>query len=349
MILVYDQDEHESVDFLDPKQEIFISYLAVILSILSLCGSLFIVLMHMAYPQIRSFAFKLIVYLSFADIFFSIGKIYLIEYIEEFAIEGGDCYLQAFLINFGGLSSFAWTTVISYTVYATVVKNRRNMQVMETEYLKYAYGLPLIISLMYTRSLPLDLFLIRPFLTGDYGPAGGWCWIRLKDQGYTRGVLMYLIFFYIPLWVAVIYNITNYIAVTRFLREYLEHKVDSQMIRRISLYPLILVVCWMIPTINKLYNFFGKKVFLLNLLHVFFSCLQGLLNALAYGMNKGVQSLLLGTLNHYCPCIVNQFCPITRSLDMRHDPADENVRKESTGSIHLKREDELRQELLYYS
>eukprot|EP01017_Pseudomicrothorax_dubius_P036483 TRINITY_DN5227_c0_g1_i4.p1 TRINITY_DN5227_c0_g1~~TRINITY_DN5227_c0_g1_i4.p1 ORF type:complete len:198 (+),score=23.79 TRINITY_DN5227_c0_g1_i4:458-1051(+) len=187
-----------------------------------------------------------------------------------------------------------------------------------------------------------------PFLTDDYGPAGGWCWIRLRKDQLTRGMIMSLVFFYIPLWVAVVYNLRTYMKVVEFLREYLDERLDQKLVRRISLFPMILVVCWSFATIDKFYNFFGKKKFILTALHIAFSCMQGLLNAIVYGMNKTIQLVLQESFAEKCPCIPPPRQDPTGStnesplLELQERP----TRKSS--SIQIKRESELQRELLYF-
>jgi hypothetical protein len=100
---------------------------------------------------------------------------------------------------------------------------------------------------------------------------------------------MRFIQFYIPLWFAIIYNFKIYLQVIAFLKTYCERDTNHFLIRRLRLYPLILVICWSWATINRLYNFVGKEVFILNFLHIFFGSLQGFLNACVYGLTKSVR------------------------------------------------------------
>jgi len=63
------------------------------------------------------------------------------------------------------------------------------------------------------------------------------------------------------------------------------------LIKRLKLYPLILVVCWFWATINRLQNAFNpnNEVFWLYVLQVLFRSLQGLLNCVAYGLQPNVR------------------------------------------------------------
>lgn len=74
--------------------------------------------------------------------------------------------MQAIFINFGELASICWTSVIAWTLFKSVVKQR--LDIIETYELKmhlFAYGVPF-------------LFTIGPATIDYYGEAGGWCWIK---------------------------------------------------------------------------------------------------------------------------------------------------------------------------
>jgi len=131
-----------------------------------------------------------------------------------------------------------------------------------------------------------------------------------------------MLLFYVPLWLAVGYNsismwqVTS--VITRAMRLVVEtdggNDVDAaedapdatmdddesassamrlrnlKQMRRIGLFPLILVGCWMFATINRIYEMFdGSPVYGLYALQVLSSSLSGLLNALVYGMMPSVR------------------------------------------------------------
>lgn len=61
------------MDSLDEKQKIF--YTAVgTCSFMSVLGSCFIIIMYLKYHQLRLFSFKLVVYLSIADLGHALGN-----------------------------------------------------------------------------------------------------------------------------------------------------------------------------------------------------------------------------------------------------------------------------------
>jgi len=129
------------------------------------------------------------------------------------------------------------------------------------------------------------VFTLLPLLTDDFGQSGSWCWIKRSNVS-----LFWRFFeFYIPLWWAIVYNAYTYYKVIQFLKQEMQENVDDRLIKRFMLYPLILVFCWMFATINRINTLFFKESLTLNILHRLFGSLQGILNAIIYGMNQNVR------------------------------------------------------------
>mmetsp|Transcript_32965 Transcript_32965/g.5992 ORF Transcript_32965/g.5992 Transcript_32965/m.5992 type:complete len:92 (-) Transcript_32965:34-309(-) len=59
---------------------------------------------------------------------------------------------------------------------------------------------------------------------------------------------------------------------------------------RLRYYPLILIICWIMGTINRFYLFANDNEpdFTLTFLHVMMGAFQGLFNSIVYGMNRDV-------------------------------------------------------------
>ena len=71
------------------------------------------------------------------------------DYDEEAINEDFLCIMQAFLINFGGLASIAWTTCISFSLYQSILKGYVEVRELYEQKLKlFALGVPLIASIM---------------------------------------------------------------------------------------------------------------------------------------------------------------------------------------------------------
>ena len=118
-------------------------------SFISLFGSLFMVTIYIVFKENRNFAFKLVFCLSISDIFLSIGNILTLGEYHKPENSEAMCVLQGFVRNYFGLCSVFWTMVIAWTLYSTVIRNITNGVVYERRFYLFAYGVPLIITIMY--------------------------------------------------------------------------------------------------------------------------------------------------------------------------------------------------------
>jgi hypothetical protein len=80
-----------------------------------------------------------------------------------------------------------------------------------------------------------------------------------------------------------------------------EGKRQLKLIKRLKFYPMILIVCWIFGTINRVYLFVAPNdpQAWLTILHVFFGSINGLFNAIVYGISGPVKVLIVKTC---CPC-----------------------------------------------
>jgi len=129
------------------SQNKFLIILTIISAVFSITGSILIISTYIFFKKIRNYAFKLVMYLSISDIFLSVGNLLAIVTLKQ---EGdqGLCKLQSFLVNFGGLSSILWTSVIAWNIYAATVLSQRNFKQKNKKFLLFGYGLPLLMSVM---------------------------------------------------------------------------------------------------------------------------------------------------------------------------------------------------------
>jgi len=247
----------------------------IAVSFFSLFGSLFIIITYVSFKKIRNYAYKLVTYLAFSDILLAIGNLMTLE-TRKNDEEDSTCKAQAFLINYGGLASILWTSVIAWSIYSATVLSAKNLREKNWRFFLFGFGLSLILSII-------------PFISNQYGRAGLYCWIKNDDL--DKDTAMRFIQFYVPLWIAIGFNVYAYVKVVRFIKKYISTTLEIRFIHRLKYYPLVLVICWTFATINRIYNIFGKEVPSLTFLHVTFGGLQGLLNAFVYGANDQVKQV----------------------------------------------------------
>mmetsp|Transcript_20750 Transcript_20750/g.42073 ORF Transcript_20750/g.42073 Transcript_20750/m.42073 type:complete len:275 (+) Transcript_20750:3-827(+) len=193
----------------------------------------------------------------------------------------GPCMFQAYLVSIFNLASVLWTACIGHCLYRAVRHHDMDVQRFEIRYHIFAWGLPLILAL-----IPSN---------GMYGYDNGACWI-LEKYAYMR-----FIQFYIPLIFVIIFNAMIYSQLIASLRVVLgstenqeTRERDMEAFWRMGLYPVVLVICWFFPIINRLHNFANPDgpVYELYMLHRVFASCQGLFNCLVYGMNRTVREKL---------------------------------------------------------
>jgi hypothetical protein len=189
------------------------------------------------------------------------------------------CVAQGFLSNLVEISSICWTSVISASILlATMSPEVSKIPRYYTYFFLYSIGVPIILS-------------VGPLLTQSYGPAGAWCWMDMRDNNDNVGQF-WAILIYIFNWVNIIFN---FIAIIRSIRYFNirafevkeQNERESNFLRSycvvLKFFPIILIICWLPATINRLYNFLtDDENVVLYSLHAFFTYLQGFLNSLVY-------------------------------------------------------------------
>jgi hypothetical protein len=153
------------------------------------------------------------------------------------------------VMSFFELASVLWTTVIAFTLYRLIIEQKTSTHLIY-RFHAFAFGLPAVFSLL-------------PFTTGSYGNVGAWCWITTDADAtgyFDPGTVWRPSLFYMPLWITIAYNSVVYVMVTNSLQRVANTQSQHQrpkylkMVRRLRMYPLILVFCWAGATINRLQN-----------------------------------------------------------------------------------------------
>merc|ERR1719453_663681 len=273
-------------------------YCAITVSALSSTGSCLVIWSYFYFQKLQKFAFKLVVMLAVSDLGSGIG------YFIGSPPNGVLCTFQAMLLHYFQISSFLWTTVIAFVLERTVCR-QQGLAIQEKRmYLHlYAWGVPLVLVLLpFTTAhlMPHGLAYSNTFEEWSDKDYGAWCWIGADDKGI--GTMWRFLTFYVPLWLAMGYNLWSYNKVITTLKitlrnqnggeETPEHRQKMKIVRRLRWYPALLLVCWLPGTVNRIHNAAapGSPVFWLYILHATFSSAQGLGNSMVYGLNKGVQA-----------------------------------------------------------
>jgi hypothetical protein len=259
---------------------------------LSILGGLLIVGSSCAFKLLDSYTFRLVTYLSLVDIFISSSTFHS-GFLIPNSLSHELCLLQAMLQNYSQLASLFFTGLISYSLYEMIVKDNAYIIKQETYTVSICFLLPAIVT-------PLPLF------TNSYGDAQGWCWIT-----YDRTIINYFwtVFqFYGPLFILFLMNIYFYIRIYRKIRNekerYDDLKVVVRMMKRLKLYPLILIVCFGPAVAHRIFYLITKdnEHEILNLVTACLLALYGAANTVVYGMTGKVRKSLRLALKRCFSC-----------------------------------------------
>ena len=252
--------------------------IAIAESSVSFLGGSFVLFSFAFFPNLRSkFAFEQVANMALADM----GA--ALTYWFGSPRDRSDlCTSQAVLQQFFELASVLWATVIATTLHLAI----RRVDVAERRRRRAAYA--------FSWCLPLAVAVL-PLTTSSYGASGAWCWIRPRPR--VPSAAWRFSIFYVPVWLAIAYNGAVY-ANCAWVLERLRSVADDAAadtlratIHRLARYPLILVACWGVPTVNRLQQIItpDRPVFALYVGTVMTRSMLGFLNALAFGVTHNVK------------------------------------------------------------
>lgn len=238
-----DDGTDDSSDFSDKQNNLLVT-VTVVESVASFICSGLIVFSFYQFKKLRKFSLLLVFLLSISDMGVCVSYFLGNPRNGDFM-----CYSQAVVMSFFELASVLWTTVIAFTLYRLIIEQKTSTHLIY-RFHAFAFGLPAVFSLL-------------PFTTGSYGNVGAWCWITTDADAtgyFDPGTVWRLSLFYMPLWITIAYNSVVYVMVTNSLQRVANTQSQHQrpkylkMVRRLRMYPLILVFCWAGATINRLQN-----------------------------------------------------------------------------------------------
>nr|XP_027803534.1 G-protein coupled receptor 157-like isoform X2 [Marmota flaviventris] len=159
-----------------PPTELLPSERAVVLlsCALSALGSGLLVATHALWPDLRSRARRLLLFLSLADLLSAASYFYGV--LQDFSGPSWDCVLQGAVSSFANTSSFFWTVAIALYLYLSIVHAARGPR---TDRLLWAFhavswGVPLTIT--------VAAVSLKKIGYDASDVSVGWCWIDLEAE-----------------------------------------------------------------------------------------------------------------------------------------------------------------------
>lgn len=271
-------------------------YINLVLGCISIIGCFFILLIFIIYKSIRSFAMEQVIYLSisclistFAYIMQGLNreKVRLSNNLEMFNI----CKIQSFLMVWFENSKFISATLISFTVYRSVIYfeeiNTKKTHLRRIIYILIIFALPFIFSLV-----GLICFTV-------FGPSDFWCYIELRSslEDNFDNKIFYLIA-YLLIWICIFLNFYFNIRIISYLKkEYSNHEVEIKStelyVKKLTIFPIVQTILMLPGTLNRLMELcFEENLSVLKLIQVTAACSTGLIYSIVYGMNNQIKDLL---------------------------------------------------------
>lgn len=125
----------------------FIVIVLTIISFLSFFSSALIIITYICFKKIRNYAYKLVCFLSFGNIILNMGNILSVGTLQN-QEDDSLCTAQAFMVNYGGLATIVWTSVIAWSIFSATVLSAKNLRQKNLKFVLFGFGVPLILSIM---------------------------------------------------------------------------------------------------------------------------------------------------------------------------------------------------------
>lgn len=256
------------------EETVVLQTIIIIGATLSCLGSSFIIFSYFYFVDLRTFPYKLIMFLSVADFFSSLTYIIGFQNEAKTCFESSYlCFFTAGITQFFDVASFFWMAVIVFNIWQILdLRKGPEIYLNEKYYHLVSWGIPALLLIIVTS-------------TDALGDAGNWCWIRRSHP--VERMLCY----YVILMMIMVFNIVLYCRIYASLNDQNAGQKRAIM-KRMTLYLLIFLFIRFWSVLNRVAELANGEhgIFPLMLLHSLFSPLQGFANAIVYGLNRKIKS-----------------------------------------------------------
>jgi hypothetical protein len=230
-------------------------------AIISICSTTFVIATYVVFPNLRSYLFRLIVYLCTSEFLQSVGLV--------LDLEPRTCSMQAVLVQYFSVAALCWTACIAVNVYRVMVRHEQDLGSVMIYFHSFSWGLPAVLT-------GINL------AAHSFSSSEIWCWID-PDFRFLR-----LVSYFVPVVVIGLFNLVTYLYVMRAL-------VDDPKLAavqwRLWQYVAVYLVSHGIPLAARLQEYIDPSslTYTYAWLLCIFTPLQGCFNALVYGLNMQVR------------------------------------------------------------
>jgi len=285
------------------ESDAWLKRLEIIIGSFSITGGSLIILTFFTNLDKITPAFELIMQLTISSFINTISHLLVFIPKEDSSYNKITCNIQGLLILFSELSTIMITTTLSFYIWRSKAEfnthdkfNCKNRSI----YIAINYILPLAFALLCMNYI---------------GENGRWCWISAvyaESLGLGVYIAIWFLIFLNLCFAYLIKNITNgdnlHVEVRKNRRDY---------VRKLSIYPIISLCCWLPATINRFINLVefdnisSNVEYFLELLHIVFMLIQGFLYALVSLSNLNSDSnfklILKPCISFFRCCKKNEF------------------------------------------
>lgn len=264
--------------------ENYMVYSVVASASLSLLSCILLIAAIIIVRDFESLSYKLIAYLSITDMITSIS--FLLPVI--FKYQKSVCVTQGFMLNYGVLASFVYSSIILHYLKWCIVYEKQQTRSLEIIYNVFGWGFPAILSAI-------------PLITDSYKSSGHWCWFESQGalnifyqimEGYGIGLII------------LCFNVHSLVCINRKLKK--EILLDSQgenirkrLMNRMVYYPFVILICIIPAAINRIILYLGKESLVLQLMAANTQCLMGFGNCIVYGFTDNLKKKLRRRYNDW--------------------------------------------------
>ena len=253
-----------------------LKHIGIVTASLSLVGSSFIILTWILFRNLRTFPFKLIVFLSASDFFASIAYLFSVNESMKNCNQQEYCSIIGFCLHFFLCASFMWIFAISINLNLLLVQRVGNdILKYEKYYHLLTWGTCIILSVV-------------PLFFDGYGDAGNYCWIKMENEIYLATFV-----YHIPLLLVMIMSSINFLVSSISVKAGRDRKTTGETVRikiRLTMYIVVFVLFHFFEITKKIHMLADSQnpSYGLYFLARLFTPLNGLGNAVAYGLNRAV-------------------------------------------------------------
>jgi cAMP receptor-like G-protein coupled receptor len=253
-------------------------YILAFCSFTSILGSLFIIILYIIAPSLRSYSYTLVCNIAVSDLIGS--TCYILS--SFWASDQIPCEILSIIFDSSQVITIVWSASIALNIYLAVVRCIENVEIYYKYWVVFCYFV-------------IPAINVIPLLASDLGNNDGIC----SFQENSGGNLWRMCLMYAPAWTLTLIVGFSYWTVY-FKLKYLDlNSSNRKMITRFIYYPIVLIIVLTPATALRIAEFSTESCDLIYFYWIA-SCinsLHGLFDAFIYGFSLEVKNFIRGLLN----------------------------------------------------